>query len=123
LNWVKVVRLKDQAVIAEKCFEAVHFWDRLRGLIGKDGLTEGEAMWFPRCSSVHTFWMRFPIDVVFLRRSKERQGTWVVSSVRQRVSPWRVALVDLCASDVLELAGGVSDSKGLLPGDEVECIG
>lgn len=41
---------------------------RMRGLLGRDGLPHGQAMWIKRCSSVHTVGMRFAIDLVFLSR-------------------------------------------------------
>jgi uncharacterized protein len=118
----RVIRLKDQRLIAEKCYEAVRFFDRLRGLMGRSGLAPGEAMLFPQCSSVHTCWMRFRIDVLFLRRSAKRANAWVVSSLREEVSPWRVWVGDLGAHAVLELGGGVIRANGIEAGDEVECI-
>ncbi len=119
----RVIRLKDQAVIADQCFEAVRFLDRLRGLMGRAGLGPGEAMMFPDCSSIHTCWMRFAIDVVFLRRADGRTGVWCVSSVRAGVRPWRFWVADFGADRVLELDAGRAGSIGLVPGDEVECIG
>ena len=41
-------------------------WERGRGLMLLDELPPGRALRIPRCSSVHTFWMRFPIDLVWL---------------------------------------------------------
>lgn len=118
----RIVLLKNQTVIAEKCFEAVRFFDRLRGLMGRAALSRDEAMWFPRCSSIHTCWMRFAIDVIFLRPSNARPGTWVVGSVQEGVRPWRLMVWDRSASVVLEMAAGTAKERGLSPGDEVECI-
>lgn len=119
----RIVCLTNQRVIAETCFEAVRFLDRLRGLIGRSGLGPGEAMWFSKCSSIHTCWMRFAIDVVFLRPSQGGRKSWVVSSVHVGVRPWRWLVMDRSASAVLELGEGVAKERGLSPGDEVECIG
>ena len=121
MRTTRVVCLTNQTVIAEKCFEAVRFLDRLRGLIGRSALAPGEAMWFPDCSSIHTCWMRFAIDVVFLRRSASA-GRWVVSTVHSGVRPWRWMVMDRRADAVLELGAGVAEERGLSPGDEVECI-
>lgn len=57
---------------------------RLRGLIGLNGLPEGAALLLPRCSSVHTFGMRFAIDVAFLDEHGE------VIAERRGVRPWRI---------------------------------
>ena len=63
------------------------FFERMRGLLGRDSLPEGEVYVFPRCNAVHTVGMRFPIDVVFL----DAEGR--VLSVRAGVAPgrWMVA--------------------------------
>ena len=62
---------------------AERFTERLRGLIGRDGLERGKGMLIVRCNCIHTFFMRFPIDATFL----DRQGG-VVKVVRN-IHPWR----------------------------------
>ena len=62
---------------------AERFTERLRGLIGRDGLEHGRGMLIVRCNCIHTFFMRFPIDATFL----DRQGN-VVKTVRN-IRPWR----------------------------------
>lgn len=52
-----------------RCLWAERPWERMRGLLGRDGLPPGEAMAFPRCNAIHTLGMRFPIDVAFLDRA------------------------------------------------------
>lgn len=52
-----------------RCLWAERPWERLRGLLGRDGLPPGEAMAFPRCNAIHTIGMRFAIDVAFLDRA------------------------------------------------------
>ena len=59
------------------------FLERARGLIGRRGLDSGRGLLIPRCSCIHTFFMRFPIDAAFL----DGEGR-VVKTVR-RVRPWR----------------------------------
>ena len=44
------------------------FYKRMKGLLGKSGLKTGEALWIKPCMSVHTFFMKFPIDVIFLNK-------------------------------------------------------
>ncbi len=62
---------------------AVKFWDRLKGLIGSKPLPPGEGMIFPNCNAIHTLFMSYPIDVVFLNREYQ-----VVKVVKQ-VKPWQ----------------------------------
>ena len=122
---IRIVSLKNQRVIADKCLVADRFFVRLRGLIGRRSLERTEGMWFPRCSSVHTWWMSMPIDVVFLRPSRTgRPDLWEVSSVHPSVRPWRLLpLGDRRSSVTLELAAGAAEEGSLLPGDEVQCTG
>ena len=65
------------AEVAESAFE------RMRGLIGRDGLGSGKGMLITKCNCIHTFFMRFPIDATFLGRKGE-----VVKVVRN-IRPWR----------------------------------
>ena len=67
---VRVVAItgQDGAQLCARCTVADRPWTRMRGLLGRTGLPEGEGMLFPRTGSVHTMFMRFPIDVVFLDR-------------------------------------------------------
>ena len=57
--------------------------ERMRGLIGRDGLESGRGMLITKCNCIHTFFMRFPIDATFL----DSQGN-VVKTVRN-IRPWR----------------------------------
>jgi uncharacterized protein len=81
----------------------------MRGLLGRDGLDEGEGLLIRPCGSVHTFFMRFPIDVVFLDRELS------VVAVRPEVRPWRTAGAR-GAKVVLELAAGEAARVGIAPG-------
>lgn len=60
------------------------FAARARGLIGRDGLPAGRGLLIPRCSAIHTCFMKFPIDATFL----DRKGR-VVRVVRD-IRPWRL---------------------------------
>jgi hypothetical protein len=85
---------------------------RRKGLLGRDTLPDGHALWIVPCESVHTFGMRFPIDVVYLDRRKR------VRKVRRDMAPWRVSMC-LLAHSVLELPAGVIDKTGTQPGDQL----
>jgi uncharacterized membrane protein (UPF0127 family) len=88
------------------------------------GLEPGQGMLFPRCNSIHMWFMRFPIDVVFLRAQKRADGshTYVVSSVHEGVRAWRPhPLIDFGANDTLELPAGTVARCKIGSGDEL-CI-
>jgi uncharacterized membrane protein (UPF0127 family) len=87
---------------------------RVRGLLGKSGLSDGEGLLIEPCSGVHTWFMRFPIDVVFL--DKEGQVLRVVDSM----PPYKAAPHVRGARSVLELPAGTVSRAGLVAGDRLE---
>lgn len=96
-------------VVCEHCLLAETMFARLRGLLGRSGLSSGEGMLLRPAASIHTAFMRFPIDAVFLDR-KDR-----VVKVVAEVRPWRAAG---CRGSraVLELSAGEAARQGLRPG-------
>src|SRR5215469_1360338 len=85
---------------------------RCKGLLGREGLAEGEGLWIVPCEAVHTFGMRFPIDLVYLDRSHR------VVKTRSNVRPWRLSAC-LRAHSVVELAAGVIRETQTKPGDRL----
>ena len=85
---------------------------RTRGLLGRDGLAEGAGLVIAPSQGVHTFGMRFPIDIVFVRRDGR------VVRCRSSVKPRRVALW-LTAFAVIELPSGAIAEAGLRVGDQL----
>jgi uncharacterized membrane protein (UPF0127 family) len=84
---------------------------RRRGLLGRTGLAEGVAMVIAPTNSIHTFFMKFPIDVVFVRRDGR------VTKVRSGVPPGRL-VVSPTAFAVIETAAG--GGAGVAAGDYLE---
>ncbi len=92
---------------------------RRTGLLGRDELKAGEGLWIVPCESVHTFFMKFPIDLVYLDRpSREDRSHRRVRKVRNAVPPWRLSAC-LPAHSVLELPAGTVARTGTAPGDEL----
>lgn len=115
-----IVSLKDQSVIADKCHMAECFLDRLIGLMGKRDLKPGQGMFFPRCNNVHMWFMRIPVDVVFVRALDGRH--YQVTSCRPNVRPWKLLpLMDAKARHTLELPVGTVARCSIEPGDTL-CI-
>jgi len=89
--------------------------DRLRGLLGSPPPAPGQALLLTPCASVHTAFMRYPIDVVFV----DRHGR--ILKVVDALPPWRTA-VCLSANQTLELAAGEARRVGLTPGMMIDLI-
>jgi len=88
---------------------------RRKGLLGRTGLEAGEGLWIVPCESVHTFFMKFPIDLVYLDRKNR------IRKLRSEVGPWRVSAC-FSAHSVLELAAGTIRATEVQRGDTVEFV-
>jgi uncharacterized protein len=86
--------------------------ERRRGLLGRDHLPSGEALLLKRCGSVHTFGMRFAIDVVLLDRNER------VIAIHRNI-PRRRVVVSLLAAQTLEMSAGAACQFGLSIGDRL----
>jgi uncharacterized protein len=98
--------------VCERCLLAETPLTRLRGLLGRSGLERGEGLLLRPASSIHTFFMRFPIDAVFLDRDL------VVLSISSHLKPWRTA-GKRGAKAVLELPAGEAERAGIQPGEKL----
>ncbi len=107
------LRTTEGAVVCERCRIATTFPARLRGLLGRPGLPAGEGLWIRPAASVHTLFMRFSIDVVFL----DRDG--IVVAIAASVRPWRAASARRARSCV-ELTAGECERRGLRVGHRLE---
>ena len=82
------------------------------GLLKHQRLEPGHGLWIVPCESVHTFFMRFAIDLVYLDRKHK------VRKVRNAVPPWRLS-VCLTAHSILELPAGTARQTATAAGDEL----
>ena len=105
-----------RAYLATRLSVAGTHWSRFRGLMGTDaaGFRTGDGLWIVPCRGVHTFAMKFPIDVIYL------DGNKFVVHMEENLQPWRVAKVSLRAASVLELPGNTLKSTRTAVGDEIE---
>jgi uncharacterized protein len=108
---VRLVNKTRSVTVAERVAEAHTFWRRLQGLLGRDGLAPGEGLSIAPCSSIHTFFMRFSIDVAFLDKAGR------VVALVPRLRPWRATRAYLSAHSVIELREGTLDVSGTRVGD------
>ena len=104
------------AYLATELLVASTHWSRFRGLMATDSarFRPGQGLWIVPCHGVHTFAMRFPIDVIYLDSSK------VIVHLEKQLRPWRVAPVRLKATSVIELPGNTLEATGTVVGDEIE---
>ncbi|PYX09349.1 MAG: DUF192 domain-containing protein [Acidobacteria bacterium] len=105
-----------EAYLATHLRIAETHWSRFRGLMCTDSSSffEGCGVWLVPSRGVHTFAMRFPIDVLYLNREK------MVVHLEENLKPWRLAPVRMNAVSVLELPANTLHSTRTAVGDQVE---
>lgn len=103
----------DGTVVAAHLELADSIWKRFMGLMGRPGLEPGHGLHLSPCSSIHMFFMRFPIDAVFL----DRDG--VVLRVYRGLRPWRMTGIVRRAKACVELPAGTAEAAGIAPGDRL----
>ena len=102
-----------QRTLANTLMVADSFFRSLIGLMGRPGLDVGHGLWIIPCQSVHTFWMRFPIDVIFL--DEHRKVIHLVENLR----PFRISRHLSKARSVVELPVSSIKATGTQLGDEI----
>ena len=95
------------------------FWSSFLGLMGRDGISPEEGLWMPGVTSIHMFFMRFPIDCAFLGPDAP-YGTRPLVAVRHRLAPWLGVVWGVRgARGVLELAHGTLERSRTQVGDRL----
>lgn len=106
-------------VVIPRIARADSFRARFMGLMGRSSIDPEEGLFIPRTSSIHMFFMRTPIDCVFLSQ-RDADGHQTIVGLRRRLRPWRgIVWYVRHAHDVIELAPGAIDRAHLVVGDEV----
>jgi uncharacterized membrane protein (UPF0127 family) len=109
---VKVRNETRNTVLAEAADLANTSATRRTGLLKHERLEPGDGLWIVPCESVHTFFMKFPIDLVYLDKKRK------VRKVRHAVPSWRLSAC-LTAHSVLELPAGTVERTGPMVCDEL----
>ena len=111
----KVLHTKGAHVLAERAIAAESFWARFRGLMFITRMENFDAIIFDRNNSIHTFFMRFDLDVIFLDSEN------CVVKVLRNLKPWRMTRFYFKARKTIEFVGGKLP-LGLAVGDRLEVV-
>lgn len=112
-TFLRIENQTRETVIAERCQVASSAVDRSVGLLRTPEVLPGEGLYIERSPSIHMFFMRYPIDVVFV--DKQLRVTKVVS----RLKPWRIVAWARGARDCIELRAGALEGTGTRKGDQL----
>ena len=80
----QLINKTTKQMMAEKILYSHSFFKRVRGLLGYSDLDSSQTMWIKPCSCIHTLFMKFPIDVVFVDKNL------CVQSIHENIAPWKV---------------------------------
>ena len=83
----KLIHKKSQKVLAGEVILAQSVYSRIQGLIGYKNLKSNQAMWIKPCSSLHTYFMKFPIDAVFVDQDLKIQCFY------KNIQPWKIVTI------------------------------
>ena len=109
----RVMNLTRNTPLADQAARADTFMERFKGLMGVTDLPLGQGLHIAPCNSIHTFFMKIPIDAVFLNAGNE------VVDVCHALPPWRMSKVYFGAKSVLELPAGTASASQTKAGDQL----
>lgn len=110
----KAINQDSGVILAEKLRVARTFRSRSKGLLDRSALDQGEALLIQPCTSIHTFFMKFSIDVMFLDKKCK------VVKVDRDVKPWRLSSCLFGAYMVIEFNSGTVKNNLIKSGDSIK---
>jgi uncharacterized membrane protein (UPF0127 family) len=112
----KVVNRMTDQILAHQVYCATSFWERMQGLLGRSMMNDGEGLYIPQCQSIHTFFMKFSIDIVFIDKK------YTVKKVITGLKPFRFAFGSFKTAGTLELPGCTINKSPCRPGDQLDFV-
>jgi uncharacterized membrane protein (UPF0127 family) len=109
----RVRNLTRNTPLADQAARADSFGQRFKGLMGVAELPLGHGLHIEPCNSIHTFFMKIPIDAVFLDAAQQ------VVEICHALPPWRMSKFYFGAKSVLELPAGTAAASQTQPGDQL----
>jgi len=113
---MRVINITKEKVLAENLFIADTPLKRAIGLLGRKEFKGGQALLIKPCQQIHTFFMHFSIDVLFL--DKENRIIEIIKNFK----PWRISKIYFKARSCLELPTGLIDSTSSQRGDFLQIL-
>jgi uncharacterized membrane protein (UPF0127 family) len=113
---MKIINKTKNTVLAEDAVAADTVFSRLKGLLGRKAFIKGEALIITPCNSIHTFFMRFPIDVLFVDKNNK------IVKVLAQLSPFRFSKLYWKSKTVVELPSGKINSTQTQYGDSLQLL-
>ena len=113
---MQIINKTRNTLIADNAVMAASLFSRMKGLLGKHSLNKGEALILNPCNSIHTFFMRFTIDALFV----DKEGRIIQAC--ENIKPYRITPIYLRSSFVIELPVGTIGSSSTSKSDKLALI-
>ncbi len=110
---MRIINKTKNFVLASDATEAKSLLGRMKGLLGKKGFQKGEGLVIPACKCIHMFFMKFPIDVIFL--SKDNRVVGII----KKIKPFRMSPYFSSAQKAVELPAGIIEESETMMGDDI----
>ncbi len=110
---MKLFNRTKNLVVIENVKRADSYWSRMVGLLGTPSLPHGNGLWLFPCYDIQTFFMRYPLDIVFVTTEMR------VKSVHENVPPWRL-LFSWGAESAFEMPVGTIQRGQVAVGDQLD---
>lgn len=114
MQTVQIFNVTRGVVIAQKAVLASSLGQRMKGLLGRSSLSLNEALILKPCASLHTFFMRFAIDVLFLDKDLQ------IIRLIQNMPPYRLSPIIWSSKMAIELPAGKISQTNTRIGDRIE---
>lgn len=114
---MRLINQTQNTVLAEDVFIADTPFKRIKGLLGRKIFPPGEVIILDPCNSIHTFFMRFPIDVLFVDKN------YKVLKILHNLNPNRISHIYWLANKVIELPAGKLDLTNTQLQDQLQLLG
>ena len=108
-----IVNLRTHEVLFSHVFVPTTFLKRTLGLMGQKALEEGAALMITRCGSIHTHFMRFAMDAIFVDKDLK------VQSIYKNIKPWRFVFAGPTSYSVIEFTSDYFDYRKIRLGDQL----
>jgi uncharacterized membrane protein (UPF0127 family) len=113
---MKIINVTKNALLAENAIIAGTFSKRIKGLLGEKDFKKGQALMITPCNSIHTLFMRFPIDVLFVDSDNR------IVKLISHMLPFRISGIYFQAHFVIELPAGTLEATSTQKGDRLNLI-
>ena len=109
----RLIHKETQATIVQSVLKTNTLWERIKGLLGEKNLPSDTALWIAPCSTIHTFFMKFPIDIIFVDKNLK------VTSLAHSIPSSRIVFGGWGAHSTFEMRAEQLKKHSIKKGDEL----